>query len=140
MIKINLLPVRASKKNAAGRTWIVVLLVVFGVSVAGNYWWLHLTDARVDEVKDRIARDRIENKKLEGVIGQVKDLKKAKDEMKQKLGVLNKLKDGRQGPVRMMDELASIIPSMSGSPAGRRPAGPSTSAASAPHMRKWPAS
>lgn len=110
MIKINLLPVRASKKSAAGRTWIVIFLIVVAASVGGNYIWLHQTDARVDEVKDRIARDRVENKKLEGVIGQVKDLKKAKDEMKQKLGVLNKLKEGRQGPVRMMDELATIIP------------------------------
>jgi type IV pilus assembly protein PilN len=110
MIRINLLPVRASKKSASGRNWLIVLLLVLGASVGGNYVWLHQTDAKVEEVKERIARDRVENKKLEGVIGQVKDLKKAKDEMKQKLGVLNKLKEGRQGPVRMMDELSSIIP------------------------------
>lgn len=110
MIRINLLPVRVSKKSAAGRQWILLFVVVAGAALVANYLWVRQIDGRISEVKVRIAADTEKNKKLEETIGKVKDLKKAKDEIKQKLGVLNKLKEGRMGPVRVMDELSTIIP------------------------------
>jgi type IV pilus assembly protein PilN len=110
MIKINLLPVRASKKRELGRQWIVLFVIVAIGAAGGNWYWLHVTTEHVEDIKKQITRNEKENKNLEKIIGEVKDIKKEKEDMKQKLGVLNKLKAGRQGPVRVMDELATIIP------------------------------
>ena len=110
MIKINLLPVRTSKKREAGRQWIVFFALIVVAGVVGNYFWYDEMDKKVIEVKARIVKFKAENAALEKIIGEVKDIKREKDEMKTKLGILNKLKEGRQGPVKVMDELATIIP------------------------------
>jgi type IV pilus assembly protein PilN len=47
---------------------------------------------------------------LEKQIGEVNDLKKRKKEVEDKLGVLDKLKKQRGGPVKLLDALASAIP------------------------------
>jgi len=110
MIKINLLPVRAHKKRELGRQWVVFLAVVVVATGIGNYFWLSATETRVVEIKKLIAKYDNDNKELEKIIGEVKDIKKEKDEMRQKLGVLNKLKEGRTGPVRVLDELSAVVP------------------------------
>jgi type IV pilus assembly protein PilN len=110
MIKINLLPVRASKKREVGRQWLVFFALVVTASAIGNWFWLSSIEDKLGQAKKLIAKYEGENAELKKIIGEVKDIKKEKDEMKQKLGVLNKLKDGRMGPVRVMDELATIIP------------------------------
>src|SRR3954471_20333112 len=110
MIKINLLPVRASKKREVGRQWLVFFVLVVAATGIGNYFWLASFQTKAAEAKKLITKYEGENAELKKIIGEVKDIKKEKDEMKQKLGVLNKLKDGRQGPVHILDELATIIP------------------------------
>ncbi len=94
MIKINLLPVRASKKRELGRQWIIFFVVLVAGTALGNYLWLSSVESKVADIRKVI----------------VKDIKKEKDDIKQKLTVLNKLKAGRLGPVKVMDEMATIIP------------------------------
>lgn len=110
MIKINLLPVRASKKREVGRQWLVFFVLVVAATGIANYFWLSTFEDKLNQAKKQIAKYESENAELKKIIGEVKDIKKEKEEMKQKLEVLNKLKDGRQGPVRVMDELATVIP------------------------------
>ena len=40
----------------------------------------------------------------------MKNIKDAQQELQKKLDVLDKLKQGRSGPVRMLDELATVTP------------------------------
>jgi type IV pilus assembly protein PilN len=110
MIRINLLPVRASKKRELGRQWIIFFGVLVLGTALGNYLWLSSTESKVADIRKIIAKNRTENAELEKIIGEVKDIKKEKDDIRQKLGVLNKLKAGRLGQVKVMDELSTIIP------------------------------
>src|SRR5437870_12929283 len=47
---------------------------------------------------------------LQKVIGEVNNINKRRKEVEEKLGVLDKLRKGRTGPVRMLDALSTATP------------------------------
>ena len=110
MVRINLLPVRVSKKKEAGRQQLVLFAVVLAAGLAGNWIW---ASSRAGDLKAReakLARTREDIAQLERIIGEVKNIKDAQQELQKKLDVLDKLKQGRTGPVHMLDELAMVTP------------------------------
>ncbi len=110
MIRINLLPVRVSKKKEAGRQQLILFALLVFLGLVGNWFW---TGARASELASREAklkRTRDDIAQLERIIGEVKNIKDQQNALKEKLAVLDKLKAGRTGPVRMLDELATIVP------------------------------
>jgi type IV pilus assembly protein PilN len=110
MVRINLLPVRVSKKKEAGKQQLALFAVVLVAGLLGNYFW---GAARAGDLKAReakLARTREDIAQLERIIGEVKNIKDAQQELQKKLDVLEKLKQGRTGPVRMLDELATVTP------------------------------
>jgi type IV pilus assembly protein PilN len=110
MVRINLLPVRVSKKKEAGKQQLVIFAVVVLAGLAGNWIWAAGRRAERDAVEAKLARTRADIQALDKIIGEVKNIKDAQKELREKLDVLDKLKAGRTGPVKMLDELASITP------------------------------
>jgi type IV pilus assembly protein PilN len=110
MILINLLPVRAVKKAERGRQLIALTLVVLALAGVVNYLWYNRVDAELSDWNSRIKRTRDQIADLDKVIGQLNSVKQAMKALKDKLDVLDTLKKGRSGPVKVMDELAMIIP------------------------------
>jgi type IV pilus assembly protein PilN len=110
MIRINLLPVRVSKKKELGQQQLLLfgLLVILGL--VGNYVWNHARAQDLASRKQRVQATKDEIAKLERIIGEVKDIKAQQAALKEKIDVLDKLKAGRAGPVRVLDELATITP------------------------------
>ncbi len=107
---INLLPVRASKKREVGKQWLVLFALVFFGAAVGNYFWYDATQQGLNAAHERVENFNVQIKKLKSIIGDVKNIKAEKANIEQKLKVLQTLKDGRTGPVRVMDELSTIIP------------------------------
>jgi type IV pilus assembly protein PilN len=110
MVRINLLPVKVSKKKVAGKQQLLLFaavlllgLVVNMVAAQSRASVLKSRQAKIASTKEQIAR-------LDKVIGEVAKYKEAKKELEAKLAILDKLKAGRTGPVRMLDSLASITP------------------------------
>ena len=110
MIKINLLPVRAAKKREFGRQQLILFVVLLVGAAGGNYLWLNKVDSDLDELNKRIVATRTEIAQLEKTIGEVKSIKDDKKALEDKLKILDTLKKGRTGPVKVMDELATVIP------------------------------
>lgn len=110
MIKINLLPVRASKKREAGKQWIALFVLVTAATLGGNFIWMNETDKKVQAVHARVKRYKDDLATLNKIIGEVKNIKEEKEAINKKLDILKKLKDGRTGPVKVMDEMATLIP------------------------------
>ena len=110
MVRINLLPVRVSKKKEAGKQQLALFAVVLVAGLLGNYFWgaSRAGDLKAREAK--LARTRDDIAQLERIIGEVRNIKEAQLELQKKLDVLDKLKQGRTGPVRMLDELAIVTP------------------------------
>jgi type IV pilus assembly protein PilN len=110
MVRINLLAVRVSKKREAGKQQLVLFAVVVLAGFIGNFFWSSSRDAALKAQQARLARTKDEIAQLDRIIGEVKDIKAAQKALKEKLDVLDRLKAGRTGPVRMLDELAQITP------------------------------
>jgi type IV pilus assembly protein PilN len=110
MIRINLLPVRVSKKKEAGKHQLILFALALIFALICNFWWSHSRAAEVAAREEKVKRTRAEIAQLEKIIGEVKDIKAHQSAVKDKLAVLEKLKAGRQGPVRMLDELSGLIP------------------------------
>jgi type IV pilus assembly protein PilN len=110
MVRINLLPAKVSKKKEAGKQQLMLFVVLLLAGIVGNALW---ASGRAGELKDRqakLSRTKSEIAQLDRIIGEVANIKEAQKALKEKLDTLDKLKAGRSGPVRMLDELATITP------------------------------
>ena len=110
MITINLLPVRASKKAERGRQLLVLAALVLVLTGVGNYVWYSSVHNDLDAKNSQIRRTRDQIAELDKIIGQLNSVKQATKALKEKLDILETLKKGRGGPVKVMDELAMVIP------------------------------
>ena len=112
MIRINLLPVRQVKKREMGRQ-----VLVARRRRAGRRAW-SATASGTTQPRRRARQERTSGidatqrsiAELEKVIGEVNNINKRKKEVEEKLGVLDDLRKGRTGPVRMLDALSTAMP------------------------------
>jgi type IV pilus assembly protein PilN len=110
MVRINLVAVRVSKKKEAGKQQLVLFAVLLLAGIIGNVMW---AQSRADELSRKqaaVAKTKADIARLDQIIGEVTSLKAQQEELKKKLAVLDALKKGRSGPVKMLDELAQITP------------------------------
>jgi type IV pilus assembly protein PilN len=110
MVRINLLPVKISKKKVAGKQQLLLFAAVLLLGVALNLVAAQSRLAVLGGKRAKIASTNEQIKRLDKVIGEVAKFKEAKKELEAKLAILDKLKAGRSGPVKMLDSLATVIP------------------------------
>ncbi len=110
MVRINLLAVRVSKKKEAGKQQLVLAAAVVVAALFGNYAWDHTRTADLQARQSKLTHTKAEITQLEKIIGEVKNIKAEQAALKEKLDVLDKLKQGRTGPVKLLDELATLTP------------------------------
>jgi type IV pilus assembly protein PilN len=110
MIQINLLPVKAAKKREFGRQQLVLFVLLLVLAGIGNYFVYSRFESELRGLDKQIATTRTEIAQLEKTIGEVKSIKEDKKALEDKLKILDTLKKGRTGPVKVLDELATIIP------------------------------
>ena len=110
MIRINLLPVRVSKKTIAGKQQLLLFALLLVMGLILNLLWQQSRAADLRSRQAKLKRTQDEIAQLEKIIGEVKNIKDQQAALKEKLDILDKLKAGRTGPVRMLDELATLTP------------------------------
>jgi type IV pilus assembly protein PilN len=110
MVRINLLPVRVSKKKEAGKQQLMLIAVLLVGGVLGNWMWASSRASDLTERQGRVNKTRADIAQLDRIIGEVRSLKDEQKALQEKLDILEKLKQGRTGPVKMLDELATVIP------------------------------
>jgi type IV pilus assembly protein PilN len=110
MIKINLLPYREILKKesiithaviAGGSLFLVILIIILVDSVMRS---------KINNVEENIAK--IERKLAQGKVqvAEIKKLKQEKETYRKQFQVIENLKKGKGGPVRILDELATNVP------------------------------
>lgn len=110
MIRINLLPVRAAQKKEAirGQLAVLVLSMLATALACGGVYATMLM--QINSEKDIKAEKETELLRLKKTIGEVDHFKKLQSELQEKLSILDKLKQGKTGPVRLLDSLSSALP------------------------------
>jgi type IV pilus assembly protein PilN len=110
MIKINLLPLRASKKKETIRQQVSILVLsVIGVLVIGLSVYALLLN-KINTTKAQIASSDSELKSLKAKIGTIDNIKKLQEDVKKKLAVLNKLRREKSGPASRLAALSDAVP------------------------------
>lgn len=110
MIKINLLPVRASKKKETMRQQVVILVVALvGLLAVGVGAWIYLR-SQIKSLEGEIASSQSELTTLKTKIGAIDNLKKLQADVKKKLDVLNRLRRDKSGPASRLSALSESVP------------------------------
>ena len=110
MIRINLLPVRAERKKETLRQQAMVAGLVV-IALAGVIAAVHLTlGSNIEEKQQDIAQRKAEIARLQTVIGEVKEFRQKKRDLEEKIEIIRRLEGRQRGPVRVLYELARLIP------------------------------
>ncbi len=110
MVRINLLPVKVSKKKEAGKQQLIFILLLLLGGLVGNWLWQDNRAGDLDTRVKRLNKTKADIAAIEKIIGEVTSIRAEQKALRDKLEVLDQLKRGRSGPVRMLDELATVIP------------------------------
>lgn len=110
MIKINLLPAKASRKLEAVKQEIALAGIGIGiVLVLCAVVWV-ITGSQLSELRAKRSQMQHEIDSLKAVVARVDEIDKIKQELAQKLTVIESLKRQKAGPVHVLDELSIATP------------------------------
>lgn len=110
MIKINLLPFRASKKKETATQLLMALglvLLVALVAMGGTY---AVTLSKISSTKQEIASAEADLANLKKKIGEIDNLKKLQAEVQKKLDTLAQLRKEKTGPATRLARISDIVP------------------------------
>lgn len=110
MIRINLLPVRQTRKRETVQQQLLAFAGVIIATIIGCIVWTAYNSSVAAERREQIAERRKELQQLDKIIGEVNEFTKKKQELEEKLKIIDQLKKGKTGPVRALDDLATEIP------------------------------
>lgn len=110
MIRINLLPVRKKVQREMGRQILALFAFVLVGAGVGNFFWYSDRDGVVQRQAEALNSTRQRIADLDKTIGEVKNINTRKTEVEKKLAVLDELRKGRSGPVRLLDALSTSLP------------------------------
>ena len=110
MIRINLLSVRAARKKEQFHAQAIVLALSVIVTLVACVAVYLALEAKIQGAQDEVSSKNAEIARLKTTIGEVGRFDQKKKELSAKLEILEKLKENRTGPVRVLDALSSSIP------------------------------
>jgi Tfp pilus assembly protein PilN len=84
--------------------------LILGVLVGGGWWFLE--KRKLAERQDTVAVKTTEAQRLEAIIKEVEDYQKRKDSLQKRIDLINLLKQGQKGPVRVMDQISRDLPDL----------------------------
>jgi len=120
MIRINLLAVereRAKRRPATGlqatqqkiTLACSLILVLTGLGVG---WWYWSLDKQSDRIEEDIVGSQRETERLRTLIQQVQQFEARRGQLQQRVGLIEELRRGQGGPVRLLDEISRSLPDM----------------------------
>jgi type IV pilus assembly protein PilN len=116
VIRVNLIAERKAAKKKISfplaqqvSVGCVAILVVGGLAVGWRYWALNHDAARVAA---DIAKAHKETTALKSVITQVQQFEEQKNELQQRVELIEQLRKDQTGPVHMLDEISRALPTM----------------------------
>jgi type IV pilus assembly protein PilN len=115
MIRINLLAVDRSAPRrralipAAHRVTLGASLILLATALTIGWWFwaLRQTSAQLDT---DITRAEVETQQLRSVLAQVQQFEARKAQLQQRVTLIEQLRRGQSGPVRVVEELGKAVP------------------------------
>lgn len=89
---------------------LILVCLILGVLVALGYWFWHKRELKSRE--NIVAERTVEAQKLESIIKEVEQYQRRKDNLQQRIDLINQLKKNQKGPVRIMDQVSRDLPDL----------------------------
>ena len=110
MIKINLLPAKAVRKDVKNREFVVIAVAALAVVLAAIFFVAQTQSATLRDREKRISKLRAEIAALQKKVKEVEEFKKKQEALRRKIGIIEELRKKKTGPVRVLDDLSVNIP------------------------------
>jgi len=110
MIRINLLPYRASKKKETATQQLAIMGVVLVIALTAFGAAYAITVGKISTTKEEITRSEAELATLKKRIGEINNLKKLQAEVQKKLDTLAQLRKEKTGPASRLARISDIVP------------------------------
>ena len=110
MIKINLLPVRATKKKETAKQQLFLFVIALATFIGLAFLLYSYEMIKIKTTANDIERSTKEVQRLKSVIGEIDNIKKLQDEVKKKLDVLDRLRKEKTGPAIRLAKLSEATP------------------------------
>lgn len=89
---------------------IIVGCLVLSALLALVYWYWNKRELKARE--ETVAQRSVEAQKLEGIIKEVDEYQRRKDNLQQRIDLINQLKQNQKTPVRIMDQISRDLPDL----------------------------
>ena len=116
MIKINLLGVdrerskRKAKFQLAGQKLTIGCSLILVAAALGVGWWFWYLRGASAELDRQIAEAQRETQRLQSIIQQVQQFEARKVQLQQRVSLIEQLRKGQGGPVRLLDQVSRALP------------------------------
>ena len=110
MIKINLLPVRATKKKETAKQQLFLFVFALAAFIGLAFLLYSYEMIKIRTTANDIERSTKELQRLKTVIGEIDSIKKLQDEVKKKLDILDRLRKEKTGPAIRLAKLSEATP------------------------------
>ena len=119
MIRINLLPAererprqKASVAFDIGQKATLVCSLILVATALGIGWWWWTLDREGVHLANEIAAAQRETARLQTIITQVETFERQKQQLQQRVALIEQLRTGQSAPVHLLDELSRALPEM----------------------------
>lgn len=109
MMRINLLPVRAARRQVSARQELLLLSGSLAIVMAGLFAFWTVESARVSDMQERVDKITAEMESVKKDVAKVQDFKAKAELLERKLKVIDELKKKKVGPAKMLDDIAAIL-------------------------------
>ncbi|MFH1467271.1 MAG: PilN domain-containing protein [Pseudomonadota bacterium] len=110
MIRINLLPVRTSRRLEAVKQELILGGIGVGLLVVLCAVAFMFQSAKANELRRENSRLQTDLDNLRLIVARVDEVEKINDELRRKLSVIGNLQASKTGPVHILDELSAATP------------------------------
>lgn len=110
MIEINLLPHREARRIADLRQSAALLILGMVLVLGGIFFVARDTKSKLHEAQTSVRQLQAAIEQFKPQQAQVAKFKATRSQLESKLDVIKGLESARTGPVRLFDELASLVP------------------------------
>ncbi|WP_461519396.1 PilN domain-containing protein [Porticoccus sp.] len=110
MAKINLLPWREAFRAEKKKEFITLICVVLVVAVVVAFGWDRVVNAQIANQESRNQLLKSEIAKLDKQVAEIKELKKRRQDLLDRMQVIQELQGNRPEIVKLYDELVRAVP------------------------------
>jgi len=110
MAKINLLPWREAFRAEKKKEFITLICVVLVVAVLVAFGWDRVVNAQIANQESRNQLLKSEIAKLDKQVAEIKELKKRRQDLLDRMQVIQELQGNRPEIVKLYDELVRAVP------------------------------